>query len=229
MAALRPIVAVALALAASATPAPARAGDGVVRHGGRLRLRRERDRSPPRQRKRGPPDRLTIANGNISGIGGAGIGLDVGDGHVIRNVRVGHNGHEGIRVDGAAARIQGATSHRNGSDGISAGRFAQAIDCEAYDNGGVGIRVGLSATVASATAASNGGAGIVAKEGVEIRDCSVRDNGGRASSSISSFRPAKKGGWSKAARSPAMGRAASTSEVACSSSRTRSSTMRGAD
>jgi hypothetical protein len=124
----------------------------------------------------GAPDRLRISNGSVVGVGGAGINLSGGDGHVVRDVRVAHNGAEGLRVDGTAALIERATSLRNGGAGILAGRSARVVDCSAFDNGDAGVRAGLAATVASSAFYSNADAGIVVKEGSTVRDCSARDN-----------------------------------------------------
>ncbi len=125
----------------------------------------------------GPTDRVQISNGSVVGVGGVGLFAPIGEGHVIRNVRAAHNGFQGIRVDSAAALVEGVVATRNGSSGISVGPRARVASCTAHDNGEYGIRGGDGANVSGSTASSNGWTGILVEAGGAVTDCTARENG----------------------------------------------------
>ncbi len=126
----------------------------------------------------GPADRLHISNGNIVGLGSKAIFLGSGDGHRIRNVRVSHNGHDGVHALGKSVVVEDTTSLRNGRSGVtlsgSGGRVSQSI---ASNNGGDGIVGSTATTVERSTAESNGRDGISVTEGSAIRSCTASANG----------------------------------------------------
>jgi hypothetical protein len=95
---------------------------------------------------------VTVFNGSVHGIGGNGIFLFSGGGHV-ENVHADQNGGKGIEVQ--TGIVRNSTATLNGSDGIY-GFLITVSGNTVYLNGGNGIKVGCPSSVVGNTSVSNG-------------------------------------------------------------------------
>lgn len=103
---------------------------------------------------------VSVFNGTISGLGGAGILL--GSLARVRDVDAIGNGGGGIAV-GANSVVTQSSASDNGSDGIAVGASSVVSGCSASGNGGAGINGALGVIVSASTAGANKNAGIVAE------------------------------------------------------------------
>lgn len=120
---------------------------------------------------------VTVANGNVTGMGGAGVALR-GFG-MVSDVHASHNGECGICV-GSLGIVEGCTAASNGEEGIGVSSGVVRGNT-ARDNGRVGLIVRLGTLVWNNTANGNLIGGIVATDstvGSLVVGNTVHANGG---------------------------------------------------
>lgn len=134
------------------------------------------------------PERLTVRNGQIAGIWGAGLLLgawSANQGTVqVQDLVIEQCSAEGARVNGSLLHIERVKSHRNGYSGLllqGQDRAASAItlrDSDLIGNGGYGLIVfSDQAYVEESTFLSNGSYGLI-NGGVFTRSLFRGNNGG---------------------------------------------------
>ncbi len=128
-------------------------------------------------------NRVAISDGSIAGMGGSGIYLVEppaagSGGHVIHDIRVAHNGSDGIRVSGDAVTVREVTATSNKSTGIALdGVGSMVVGSTADQNGSVGISVAPGGTVTGNSSSQNGADGIRVSRGI-VSNNSVSFNEG---------------------------------------------------
>lgn len=132
-------------------------------------------------------ERAEIFHGSVTGMGAAGIfgndpallGLS-SNGHVVRDLRVSHNGAEGIRLDGSFVTVRHCTTLQNGSHGIAVfGAGGTVMDSIAGFNAAVGINVNAGDVISGNSSTANGGIGILTLTSGMVERNMVRANTGR--------------------------------------------------
>ena len=118
-----------------------------------------------------------IRDVRVHGNGGNGVVVAIGVGALVERVVAVTNGARGIGVFSSRARILDSVAVANGSDGISATNDTVVTGCLATDNSGFGIVTGGDATVRSSTASRNGSGGFVLQLAGSITDCLADENG----------------------------------------------------
>ena len=120
-------------------------------------------------------ENVKIYNGSIDSWGDDGIDLLRVTNSVVKELRVSHNGDEGIRV-GFASRVTDCTLLEN-DDGLVAHTGSIVTRCVARDNSGSGLVVSNGCIVRDSIARENSDHGIDAGEGSTIIACTTRSNG----------------------------------------------------
>jgi parallel beta helix pectate lyase-like protein len=101
---------------------------------------------------------VTVLNGTITGMGGAGIAL--GPNGTVKSMRISGNGGDGIDC-GTNCTVADSNASSNHNNGIAASSDSEIRNCIANSNTtGVGIEVGPGSTVTGSTATGNFSGGI---------------------------------------------------------------------
>jgi parallel beta-helix repeat protein len=151
----------------------------------------------------GSPRSVVIRNGNIVGMGGAGInmldgiasdsvhnavdrvavsgcggsGFLAGNNTTVRDSVFRDNGANGIFI-GTSSLIERCVSNDNGLTGVVATAGSVVADCTADGNDAGGISVGIGSLVRDCGASNNGGSGIVVQTGSTVLRCRSVGNTG---------------------------------------------------
>lgn len=109
------------------------------------------------------------------GVMGAGVGLEVGIGSIVRGCNVRFNFTDGI-VAGDDSVVVDCVSYRNFSTGILAGADVQVLSCTSNENGSDGILTGDDCVVRHSVSNTNQGSGIVLVDDGTAEHCMARGN-----------------------------------------------------
>ncbi len=113
----------------------------------------------------------------VHGNGGSGLLVSLGTGALVERVVAVTNGARGIAISTSRACVLDSIAIGNGADGISATNDTAITGCLATDNGGVGIVAGNDATIRSSTASRNGNGGFALLLAGSITECLADENG----------------------------------------------------
>lgn len=118
---------------------------------------------------------LSVRNGAIRQWGGTGVNLVFASGAVVADIRVSHNGANGLTL-GPRTTATACTAISNSGHGILAFDWSVVERCTATGNTLDGIRAATGCLVRASTASLNGGSGINASSYTIVDGCSCNNN-----------------------------------------------------
>ncbi len=122
-----------------------------------------------------PIERLTIANGTVSGWAFSGIEATSAERCMLHDLIASSNGSHGISV-GSNSRVERCVSEDNGQHGFDIYQDTSVVDCTASLNAADGINSGGACRIVQCSTNRNAHNGIKAGGGSTVRDCIAASN-----------------------------------------------------
>jgi parallel beta-helix repeat protein len=123
-------------------------------------------------------DNVEVRNGTVRNWGSHGVDYAVGGsgGSVVRDVRAGFNGGDGIRASNGNV-VTGCAAYRNTGSGFSLFFGCAVSACTSYQNTGSGYASSTGCTIAGCIAQSNTADGMTLSGASAVVGCSLSSNG----------------------------------------------------